>query len=710
VWHDIIVEDTFDFSYKPDSGSMDYVHVFLNNDSFDGICLVPKDASVSDRELEYRFFLNKKEVSVVASKPKKYDVFYIETFDDYKHAMESSTTDLFWMLTHNTTPDHSLMDSFYISHHDAFSRKQNHGFLHGHSDVTQTHDGIFLLSKFKPISKREVEYKHIFEIEKNDLILSRPAKYDIFNIETYDQYLYALENTKTEMFWGVTNNIKIAPDFDFSIHFSFDNLYDRHENHAFIHREGSSDYYNGVFLFSKRNIVTADEINKRQLVERKEWPIVASGPVTYDIFNIETYDQYLYALENTKTEMFWATSSNIQIDSEFKFDIYFNHNNEYDRRTNHSFIHHVDNQCHYNGVFLLSKHSQISKREIEHRFIVNSKEWPIVASRKKAYDKFYLNSYEEYLAACATTKTEMFWMIPNTVIVDEDFRFDTYFTHDLEYERTHHHAFLNGKYHDGIVLVSKYSTITPKEFNYGFIANKIETPILASIPQPFDVVFISYQEPNADENYEKLLKKIPHAKRVHGVTGIHQAHVEAAKLCNTPMFWIVDGDAEILNDFNFDYQIPKWDHNTVHVWRAKNPINDLVYGYGGVKLFPRELALVMDTSKPDMTTSISKVFKPMAEISNITSFNTDPFNTWKSAFRECCKLASKIIDRQKENETIDRLTVWKTVGAERDFGKYAIDGARQGEEFGINNKDDIEKLKLINNFKWLREKFDDYYR
>ena len=39
----------------------------------------------------------------------------------------------------------------------------------------------------------------------------------------------------------------------------------------------------------------------------------------------------------------------------------------------------------------------------------------------------------------------------------------------------------------------------------------------------FDKVFISYQEPNADENYENLLKRFPDIKRVHGVKGIHEA-------------------------------------------------------------------------------------------------------------------------------------------------------------------------------------------
>ena len=44
----------------------------------------------------------------------------------------------------------------------------------------------------------------------------------------------------------------------------------------------------------------------------------------------------------------------------------------------------------------------------------------------------------------------------------------------------------------------------------------------------FDVVFISYQEPNAEENWQALKQRVPVAKRVHGVKGIHNAHVKAA--------------------------------------------------------------------------------------------------------------------------------------------------------------------------------------
>jgi hypothetical protein len=222
----------------------------------------------------------------------------------------------------------------------------------------------------------------------------------------------------------------------------------------------------------------------------------------------------------------------------------------------------------------------------------------------------------------------------------------------------------------------------------------------------FEIFFISYQEPNADENWERLKSRFPTAQRIHGVKGIHQAHIAAAKRSFTKMFYVVDGDSIIADDFNFNYEIQKLEKGHVHVWRSKNPVNGLVYGYGGVKLLPKAETINMDITRPDMTTSISKHFKAMPTISNITAFNTDPFNTWKSAFRECTKLSSKTIDRQKDSETAERLKIWCSIGKDAPFGEYAIAGAIAGTKFGMSNKNNVEEIKKINDFEWLQEQYE----
>lgn len=224
----------------------------------------------------------------------------------------------------------------------------------------------------------------------------------------------------------------------------------------------------------------------------------------------------------------------------------------------------------------------------------------------------------------------------------------------------------------------------------------------------YDIIFLSYGEPNAEENWESLRKRFPTAKRVNGVKGIHEAHKAAAKKALTKMFWVVDADAKIVDNFAFNIHPAYRDirEDTVYVWRSQNPVNGLIYGYGGVKLLPKKLVKNLNANNCDVTTSISTNFMPMPEISNITEFNTDSFNAWKSGFRECAKLASKTIDRQKDQETQKRLDTWCNVGTNKPFGIDAIKGAKAGREFGENNKDNPNELLKINDFDWLKEQYD----
>lgn len=244
----------------------------------------------------------------------------------------------------------------------------------------------------------------------------------------------------------------------------------------------------------------------------------------------------------------------------------------------------------------------------------------------------------------------------------------------------------------------------------------------------FRIVFISYQEPNADDNWKNLKSRFPDALRSHGIVGIHNAHkASAGNLLNyrdylnsliienptsNPIFdhynyshfWVVDGDSTVVDDFNFEAPADLWD-DAVYVYQAKNPVNGLSYGYGGIKLLPIEATANMLLGNVDMTTSISKHFFPVNKIASVTNFNTDPFNTWKSAFRECVKLSSAVIDRQQQQETDFRLNGWCTLNDVVPYGFYSYTGSLAGKEYGADNKNNPEALKKINDFGWLENKF-----
>lgn len=218
-----------------------------------------------------------------------------------------------------------------------------------------------------------------------------------------------------------------------------------------------------------------------------------------------------------------------------------------------------------------------------------------------------------------------------------------------------------------------------------------------------DVVFITYHEPDAEKNWKRVLAKAPVAKRVDGVTGILEAHQAAARLSATDMFFVVDGDAYLLDDFEFDFSPGIFDRDCVYVYHSVNPINQLSYGYGGVKIFPKQALLDSTTANTDITTSVGSKFKIIDKISNITAFNTSSFNAWRSGFRECAKLAAGVIGNANADENLARIAIWQTVGVGKPYGASAVAGAKAGAAYGDKYRNNPKRLSLINNRTWLEE-------
>ena len=114
----------------------------------------------------------------------------------------------------------------------------------------------------------------------------------------------------------------------------------------------------------------------------------------------------------------------------------------------------------------------------------------------------------------------------------------------------------------------------------------------------YDIIYLSYDEPNAEKNYADLLAKVPWAKRVHGVKGSDEAHKACARLSETDRFVTVDGDNIVREDFlnqEVDFEEHKDLSKCVISWAGYNVVNGLMYGNGGLKLWPKQYVLEMKT-------------------------------------------------------------------------------------------------------------------
>ena len=170
-------------------------------------------------------------------------------------------------------------------------------------------------------------------------------------------------------------------------------------------------------------------------------------------------------------------------------------------------------------------------------------------------------------------------------------------------------------------------------------------------PIDYDIIYLSYDEPNAEKNYADLCKKVPWAKRVHGVEGSDAAHKACARLSETDRFITVDGDNRIREDFlnqviDFDEHADL--KNTVISWCGRNEINGLMYGNGGLKCWPKDYVLNMRTHEnADPNNAHAQVdFCWDAKYIQMNSCYSDVYNNetaaqaWRAGFREGVKLAT----------------------------------------------------------------------
>lgn len=277
-----------------------------------------------------------------------------------------------------------------------------------------------------------------------------------------------------------------------------------------------------------------------------------------------------------------------------------------------------------------------------------------------------------------------------------------------------------------------------------------------------DVFFITHGEENADENWQNLQKICPRARRLDNVGNLYQTHRACARQSSTEHFFVVDADAWVYDSFDFGFDVGD-PGNKVFIWRAVNPVNDLVYGYGGIKLFPKKPFLENHVWNTDLSTTIGSSVVIMEEISCETRFNATPKSSWIGAFRECAKLSSlrsltlrlkrnldllqadldyevsylgnqnwtkeqkenylkmqkihirekygslEIYDHWKEvQDSIDRYIAWTRFGWTRKNGDHTILGARSGMEYGLANAHDDHAMNKINDWDWLGDQFREY--
>ncbi|MGW0607828.1 hypothetical protein [Streptomyces sp. NPDC002640] len=220
----------------------------------------------------------------------------------------------------------------------------------------------------------------------------------------------------------------------------------------------------------------------------------------------------------------------------------------------------------------------------------------------------------------------------------------------------------------------------------------------------FDAVMLSFDEPLADDLHARLQQVlgIP-AKRLHGVRGMRRAYRLAAETVDGETFFLADGDFSIAHEFAITDVAPLAPEVSMRVWQAVNPLNGLVYGYGGLKLIRRS-ALRDLGHAVDVLAALPGRIEFTAEVAGTTRCNQSPYHAWKAGFRECAMLARGSEYGMSDEQTAARIAAWQNC-SQGEFAAFAASGAVEGVAFAAESARRPGRLDLLNDPDWLRSRF-----
>ena len=706
-----VIDREYDFNgkllYVPAEHEQDYIHVFkwglehrydpditeVWDNRVAGIYLVNKEFDVTKKKLH---------TDIV---PIRYDVYFTDNINDYGTFARKSRTEAFWLVDN----EHKLSEVFtwvppfseqkYINIFKLPGQLQHKYPL----NVTNVSDNRCGGIKLIPKNYNEEDLKYQGALTEVELI-----EYEKFSTEEEGRL-----KSKNNWFWVIDNDVDVSQDFDFDF---VPDTWDEGKTHVWqkLNPITGKEYdYGGVSLCPKVAQTKGRPKYIRQVCStQKEYPVYT---MTADDVKEGVAEFYKKCANKTDTKMFWVVDYCVQVCESFNFSYY---PTQWDIKNVHvwqnEYGDHTDVRLCPTELFLSN---DFTEKEIVNNTFEDLKLMPKQASEMPKWNHYWLYENvdetlkEQLLDIAKEDNNAYFWTIDGNV---DKTNFTGKYKPAVENaDKLHVWQKINprtGKVHayGGVRLWPnpfldvfktsyssddiKYSKTSKGKLQY------VKDALCTS--KPYEIVFLSYNEPGSTTAYERLTARFD-AYHVKDVKGIFNAHKTASYRVSSDMFWVVDADADVSEDFDFSYIPDVYDEEVVHVWASKNPVTGEEYGYGGVKLFNTNQVRSATTWGLDFTTGLSKRFKAMPQISCTTRFNTDAYSTWRSAFRECVKLT---LSDDVDSDT--RLNSWLNPQIYADFVDDAIRGAKEGKAFALDNKNNLTELNKINDYDWLRDRYN----
>jgi hypothetical protein len=693
-----------DFVFVPDQFEQQYIHIFKIpgqlTERYPANITQEWDARAGGAWLINRNFDFEQRKFHPGVLPLRYNVFLTDDVNNLGDYAARSRTQMFWLIDRDYVIDHNNI-AWIPEQYDQgcinifkIHGQLDHKYPAGITNVSDNRAGGV---KLVPRDYQCAESKYQGYLEGYAL-----TEWEKFSTEDEGR-----ANSKHDWFWVIDPYVDVLEEFDFNF---IPEKWDEGKTHMWqkINPVTGRQYdYGGVMLCHKTPVAKGRPKYMR-------FPACVQKP--FAVHHLDASRDIVSQLcdidKNTHNHMFWAVDPYTKINPDFNFDYY---PTQWDKDTVHVF---ADQDGAYRNIRLYPtgtfSTSTVTAQQVSDNSFVKLKQINNVGSLRPQWPAVTLKtlSRAELLESIQESSNQgepFLWTIDPDVSVEQTI-LDAGYLPDLPNVRKVH-VWQRSNPHTGQAHSYGGLRLWPTDVDHSSITtdalrlNKIKSlqyvKQTGSTYRPYDIVFLSYKEPGASSAYKRLTARFP-AVWVKDVTGIFEAHKAAANAANSTMFWIVDADADVVEDFDFSYIPDVYDQDVTHVWASRNPVTGAEYGYGGVKLLNRQQVLQSSSWGLDFTTGLSKRFKAMPAVSCVTRFNTDELSTWRSAFRECVKLTLK-----DDVESRERLQSWLNPIPAASFANEAKRGAEEGCAYAQKNRNDLTALGLINNYDWLEQRYKD---
>jgi len=247
------------------------------------------------------------------------------------------------------------------------------------------------------------------------------------------------------------------------------------------------------------------------------------------------------------------------------------------------------------------------------------------------------------------------------------------------------------------VLASAKSDIKKEVWDYlGTYTDPYLKPSL-----PLDIVFFSNGEAVAEQNWNHLLEITRgisnRVVRVDGVMGRVASQHAAARAATTPWYFLINAKLEVDPNFDWSWQPDRMQASKHYIFRADNPVTGLRYGHMAMVCNNRKLTLATQGTGLDFTMESPVCVVDI--LSGVARYNTDPWTTWRTAFREVIKLRY-----QGDSESLERLEAWLKLGT-GDYADVSQQGALDAIDYYNSVLGDRDKIRLTYDWQWI----ENYY-